>query len=263
MRSLFVLSLPRSLSTLIYGVTHPALGLRAPEWVLDGEILNVDRYSHYGGPQFDEGAKFTLPEREPERVRHMHAFLDEVTHEEGFAYKDVTQPFVLASWPGLARFRVLRIRRDVAEVADSMLGQQWLYPTTAGADRSLRLAFAWLRRLRGPHRALAARALHRFHRGRLEAAMLEGLLRAEAALDTIGAESVEYEDLVARESSLTTALEALYGDSLREEIRYRDAIFDRARRKVEKRRAGRRYHRLAELARSPGFRRRPEDAPTG
>lgn len=262
MRSLFVLSLPRSLSTLIYGVARPALGLRAPEWVLDGEVLNVDRYSHYGGPQFDEGAKFTLPEREPELTRRMHAFLDEVTHEEGFAYKDVIQPFVVASWPGLARFRVLRIRRDVAEVADSMLRQHWLYPVTVGGDRTLRLAFAGLRRLRGPQRALAARVLRRFHRRRLEEAMLEGLLRAEAALDTVVAESVEYEELVAREGALTRALDALYGGAPHEEIRYRDATFDRVRRRVEKRRTGRRYHRLAELARSSDFRGRAEGAPT-
>jgi hypothetical protein len=33
-----------------------------------------------------------------------------VTVREGFAYKDVVQPFVLAAWPGLVDFRVLRIK---------------------------------------------------------------------------------------------------------------------------------------------------------
>ena len=47
--SLFVLSLPRSLSTLLYHAAREAMTLCEPAWTSDGEILNADRYALYQG----------------------------------------------------------------------------------------------------------------------------------------------------------------------------------------------------------------------
>lgn len=42
--SLFVVSLPRSLSTLIYHAVRQSVGLEEPIWTSDGEIMNLDRF---------------------------------------------------------------------------------------------------------------------------------------------------------------------------------------------------------------------------
>ena len=44
--SLFVVSLPRSLSTVTYHAARRALGLAEPTWTTDGEILNLRRFAH-------------------------------------------------------------------------------------------------------------------------------------------------------------------------------------------------------------------------
>jgi hypothetical protein len=117
MKSLFVLALPRSLSTLIYHTARQALGLQEPSWTMDGEILNIDRMAHYRGLRFDEGVKFTTPEADPDLFRKLTDFLSQVTVSKGFAYKDVVHPFVVSAWPGLRNFCVLRIQPTLADVA--------------------------------------------------------------------------------------------------------------------------------------------------
>jgi hypothetical protein len=118
MRSLCILSLPRSLSTIVYHVVRRAIGAAEPSWTTDGEILNGDRLALTAA----EGAAAKYVRNVDQRFPRMQAFLDDVVQTEGFAYKDVVNPFVACDW--LTRHEelaVLKIRRDVAEVALAML----------------------------------------------------------------------------------------------------------------------------------------------
>ena len=195
--SLFVISLPRSLSSLTYRVAREALGLAEPVWTSDGEVLNTDRYAAYGGPAHDAGRKFT---RDAATAKRLHDFLDQLVQPAGFAYKDVVQPFVVSEWltardRGLA---VLRIRRPLVDVALAMLGREWLYPA----------------------RAFAGEASED-----LETALLRGLRHAEAALDAVPAVEVEYDALLRDETALTRALRELVPGRAVGSIAYLDAGF--------------------------------------
>ncbi len=184
MQSLFIVSLPRTYSTQVFQQASRGLGLRQPLWVLDGEILNVDRYAHYQGVRFDESAKFTLPEREPELTAALHDFLDETVKAEGFVYKDVIQPLVMARWDGLSRCRVLVIRRKVADIAYAMLRQGWYYPQHASpAPKALPRVLTTLRNVI-PFRYQSW--LYGMFRRRFEAGVIEGLVRADCALARLG-----------------------------------------------------------------------------
>src|SRR5829696_7255360 len=96
--SLFVVSLPRSLSSITYYISRVVLGLKAPSWTSDGEILNVDRYALYQGPRHDTGIKFVVKEKNPALFQSAIDFLDQATVSTGFAYKDVIHPFVTSEW---------------------------------------------------------------------------------------------------------------------------------------------------------------------
>src|SRR5919198_1173392 len=131
LKSLFILSLPRSLSSLTYQIACRAVGLAEPIWTMDGEILNIDRMAHHRGPRIDEGVKFTTRHDDPELFQKLTDFLSEVVVPNGFAYKDVVHPFVVSEWHGLKDFGVLKIQRDVCDVAFSMLESHWYYPRHA------------------------------------------------------------------------------------------------------------------------------------
>ena len=214
--SLFVIALPRSLSSFTYHVARAALGLAEPVWTSDGEVLNNDRFAHYGGPAHDDGRKFT---RDGPTARQLWAFLDQVVQPVGFAYKDVVQPFVVSRWltaraRGLA---VLRIRRPLADVALSMLGQAWLYP---------------------------ARLPTGMPPGDVESALLRGLLAAEAALDVVPAVEVGYDALVRDETALTDALRRLAPGRTLGPVEYRDAGFRQVAEEQLGRRTQARYEAL-------------------
>lgn len=181
MRSLFVLSLPRSLSSRVYHAARQALGLAQPVWTTDGELLNVDRHVLYRGDRRDQNLKFLRPHHAPAIADRITAFLDQCAAREGFAYKDVVQPFVCAAWRGLSEFRVLRIRRPLADIALSIQEQGWVYPAHAVRRVSPR-----------PDDAL------------------RGLLLAERALSRVPARVVEYDELIRREGALGDALAELY-----------------------------------------------------
>ncbi|MEO1365839.1 MAG: hypothetical protein AAFX50_01595 [Acidobacteriota bacterium] len=203
MKSLFVLSLPRSLSSFTYHLARRALGLREPSWTTDGEILNNDRHVLFRGNAHDTGLKYLHRRQCPWMCDQITAFLDQVVQPQGFAYKDVVHPFVVADWSALDRLAVLVIRRPVAEVAWSVVQKDWRYPGHA-IDR----------RDRGP---AAASDLP-----------LRGLLMAETRLDDLvrrGAASVDYDDLIRDESSLTDALQALYPDASVPRVPYIDDRF--------------------------------------
>jgi hypothetical protein len=204
MRSLFVVSLPRSLSSLLYVVAARAIGLAEPLWTSDGEILNRDRVPrrlHRFGPA-DE--RFTLLGSAPAAFADMTTYLDRAAHRHGFAYKDVVQPFVIGGWEGLGDFEVLKVRRDLAEVAYTMLKRQWVYPA----------------------RAASVFDVHPW-------ALVEGLVRAEAVLDALPGETVDYADAVLAHDPLELALRRLYPETRPAPVRYIDRRFARTRRRLE------------------------------
>jgi hypothetical protein len=162
LHSLFVLSLPRSLSSLLYVAAARAIGLAEPDWTSDGEILNRDRVPRRLQSLAPDDERFTLLGSAPDTFASMTTYLDGAALRQGFAYKDVVQPFVIGGWEGLGDFKVLKVRRNVAEVAYTMLKRQWLYPARAA---SVFDGHPW--------------------------ALVEGLVRAEAVLDALPGESVD------------------------------------------------------------------------
>jgi hypothetical protein len=202
--SLFVLSLPRSLSSVLYVAAARAIGLAEPTWTSDGEILNRDRVPRRLQSRAPADERFTLLGSAPDTFATMTTYLDRSAVRQGFAYKDVVQPFVIGGWEGLGDFKVLKVRRNVAEVAYTMLKRQWLYPARAA---SVFDEHPW--------------------------ALVEGLVRAEAVLDALPGETVDYADAVLGHGSLETALGRLYPDVQLVPLRYIDKGFARTRRRLE------------------------------
>jgi hypothetical protein len=194
LRSLFVLSLPRSLSSLLYVAAAEALGLAEPPWTSDGEILNRDRVPKRLQKLAPADERFTLLGAAPDSFMDMTWFLDRTAVPQGHAYKDVVQP----------DFEVLKVRRDVAEVAYAMLKRGWVYPARAA---SVFDAHPW--------------------------ALVEGLVRAEAVLDALQGETVDYADAVLDHSALEVALRRLYPDAPLAPPHYIDRRFVRTRRRLE------------------------------
>jgi hypothetical protein len=202
--SLFVVSLPRSLSSLLYVAAARAIGLAQPEWTSDGEILNRDRAPRRPQSVAPDGERFTLLGSAPDAFASMTSYLDSAALRQGFAYKDVVQPFVIGGWEGLGDFKVLKVRRNVAEVAYTMLKRQWLYPAHAA---SVFDDHPW--------------------------ALVEGLVRAEAVLDALPGETVDYADAVFDYGPLEAALGKLYPDAQVRPLGYIDRGFARTRRRLE------------------------------
>lgn len=202
--SLFVVSLPRSLSSLLYVAAARAVGLGEPTWTSDGEILNRDRVPRRLQDLAPADERFTLLGSAPDVFADMAAYLDRTALRRGFAYKDVVQPFVVAGWEGLQDFNVLKIRRNVAEVAYTMLKRQWLYPARAA---SVFDAHPWT--------------------------LVEGLVRAEAVLDALPGETIEYADAVLTHEPAEAAMRRLYPDVQLAPLRYIDRSFVRTRRRLE------------------------------
>lgn len=204
LRSLFVVSLPRSLSSLLYEAAVASLGLAQPGWTTDGEILNRDRVPRRLQDLAPADERFTLLGSAPEAFADMTQYLDQTALRDGFAYKDVVQPFVVGGWDGLGEFKVLKVRRDLAEVAYAMLKRQWWYPSRAASIFDTR---PW--------------------------SLVEGLVRAEAVLDALPGETVDYADAVIDHEPLEVALRRLYPEAQLAPVRYIDRGFVRTRRRLE------------------------------
>jgi hypothetical protein len=182
--SVFVVSLPRSLSTLVYHLVRLSLRLEAPPQVTDGEILNPDRLTPSGhGLAPAHGEPFCHPALAAGPCNELERCLTHLVQPRGFAYKDVVQPFVATRWLAGRDLRVLKIHRPLADVAVAMLGQGWRYPEAA----------AWIEEAPSDR-------------------FFEGLVRAEAALAALPGELVRYDDLVDDDSTLQAALDRLAGE---------------------------------------------------
>ena len=116
MQSLYILSLPRSLSTLVYHVARLTLGFDQPSWTTDGEILNPDRVSEHHNKRISAWPKWYFGED----TRAMFDYLDSVISTNGYTYKDVVQPFIVCKWIKSKRMPLLKINRQLADVALSM-----------------------------------------------------------------------------------------------------------------------------------------------
>ena len=221
MRSLFVVSLPRSLSTRVYDLARRSLGLSEPVWTSDGEILNLDRYALLADEVPFDALKFTHPKRQPKRFGRLLALVDQVARPEGFAYKDVVQPFVMAEWLPGRGLAVLKIERPVPDVAWAMLERGWFYPALPG----------------------------RIPPAPPERALVEGLVKAEIALSEVPGETVRFDDLIRGPETLEAALAALYDGAAAPVPDYLDGDFRNVREAVLRRRETARYRELERLYR--------------
>ncbi|MFT5684572.1 MAG: hypothetical protein ACI8RZ_005513 [Myxococcota bacterium] len=200
MRSLLIVGLPRSMTSLVYTQAVAALGLRQPMWTSAGEILNVERFGMAAG-MAGNGRRYTLP-TQPYATEQIHDWLSQCVPREGYAFKDVVQPFALSSWPDVRKLAVLYIRRSPAAVAWLMRRSGWLYPAQVGE-------------------------------GQGDAALLHGLMRAQAALETIAEVTVSFSDLLESEEALINTLMTLYPDVSLRPIRYINAGFVLRRQQLE------------------------------
>lgn len=181
--SLLLLSLPRSLSSQAWLWARASLGLAAPAWASDGEVLNLDRFSFGSGAH----ARHFLRPEDGEAFTGALALFHRMIESEGYAYKDVTQPFVVARWlaDNPERCRVLRVRRPLADIALAMLDKGWTYPAALAPEVD-----------------------------EPEDALIDGLIVAREALDAVPALDLAYDDLINDEDALRVSLEGLYGIEL-------------------------------------------------
>ena len=216
--SLFVIALPRSLSTVVYEHCATALGLRVPAWTSAGEILNGDRLVLSGTEQ--GSLKFTPPERSVEFTRVLR-FLDDVVQPTGVAYKDVVQPFATAQWLRDKNLPVLHLRRPLADIALSFERAGWRYPIQAApahGDETERL--------------------------------LRGLQRAARVLASVKAATLDFDTAVDDDDALRRVLQPLYPQRELPPIHYRDDAFLAYARTVRERRAHPRWLLLDERLRA-------------
>lgn len=215
MRSLVLISLPRSLSTLTYHLLVAALDLKQPSWTSDGEILNLDRHCLFRQASGAESRKFIDQRLEPERFRDLLDFLQDATSAEGFVYKDVVQPFAISSWLPDSGLKIIRIVRCLPDVAYAMIDKKWFYPGNAASVES------------DP-----------------EGAVIEGLVRARRALDQVPATIVDFDDLTVNEAALWEAVQRLYPDAEIAWQSYLDRTFQDVLSETLRRRHTQSYRRI-------------------
>jgi len=215
MKTLFILSLPRSLSTLVYHVARLSLELNEPGWTSDGEILNNDRYIHYGGKGYNESLKYIRKDREPEIFIRLNAFLDQVIVPQNFIYKDVVHPFVVSNWLKKNRIEVLKIKRKLADVAYSMLSKGWYYPAMA----TKRKEFG-------------------------EDALIHGLIMAEKAIESVPGVIIDYDSFVLDDKIIIRALETLYPEENINSMGFIDDEFRRQCQQILERRKSDLYKKI-------------------
>jgi hypothetical protein len=215
--SLFLVSLPRSLSTVLYHSIRRAVGLREPVWTSDGEILNLDRFALFQGSPHDSNRKFTSPTLEPGLFHATTEFLDQLAAPVGYAYKDVVQPFVVAEWLKRRGFLAIRIKRNVADVAYSMLNAGWLYPARLFPETD-----------------------------DFEMLVVRGLMQAEQVLASIPAYCLDFDELIFDAQPLWAVLRELYPGRKIRPIQFIDHEFKQMRRQILERRRTEKHQALTD-----------------
>jgi len=154
-------------------------GLREAQWASDGEILNLDRhiFLSHRNPNEVRSLKYLRIEQSPQLFHQGIQFLESCTCSSGYIYKDVVQPFILSSWPGLKDFTSVYLHRPLADIAYSVLKQGWDWP---------------------------AHAITRNDAEKND--IIQGLITAEQVLRKIPAKRIEFEDLVNDASTLQRTL---------------------------------------------------------
>jgi hypothetical protein len=203
-RSLFIVGLPRSMTSFIYHHARRALALREPAWTSDGEILNNDRFALYCGDTFDASEKYLWKDGTPRKFMAAVALAEQAVQTHGFIYKDVVNPFAIAAYLRTQDHPVLHIDRDPVEAAMVMSGMGWFYPARVA---------------KRPDRSVEA--------------VLEGLIRARQALCTVPRVTVRFADLLESEAPLRAALQQLYPNRTIPELRYIDGPFMARRSQLE------------------------------
>lgn len=197
-RSLFIIGLPRSLTSLVYGVASSALSLEEPQWTSVGEILNGDRLVTSGN-DCQSAPKFTRPDSHF-TFSQLCSFFNNVVQDYGYAYKDVVQPWVSAHCLAKRSLAVLRVVRPVHEVASRMHDLGWHYPLNKTEQQLTDSAKQTL--------ALESR--------------LEEALAQSVHLHSV---SVNYHDLIYDETVLSHALQTLYPEHDIPPLSYIDEAF--------------------------------------
>lgn len=214
--SLFIVSLPRSLSSFFYKCAARALGLGSPTWTSDGEVLNLDRYvlSNVG-----QGLSCHYLRAADDGFVAVRDYLAQIVRPQGMAYKDVVQPFIMTDFlRSDQELRVVRIERPVADVAYSMLRRGWTYPGDL------------LKHSSAPE------------------AVVAGLLEAQAALRKIPSKVVRFDDLAFDARVIEKVLRSLYPEAPLDEISEHHDEFQRQRDEVLARRRSSEYEMLRLLA---------------
>lgn len=188
--SLFIVSLPRSLSSRVFQYARLALGLKEPGWVSDGEILNPDR--HLLSEDRTSSSHYLPADGADPRVARIDQILRNTIEPSGFAYKDVTQPLHVANYLQQhgGALRILRIDRSIPDVAMAMIARGWTYPS----------------RLSEPDLEPTS-------------ALVSGLLAAKRALELVPGHAIDFDDLTTERDALRRALQLLYpGRALRRTV---------------------------------------------
>ncbi len=216
--SLFIVALPKSLSSFTYHVCRRALNLREPSWTSDGEILNPERCVFSREPHETGWPKYVPPESTPLLFSQLTDFLEQIASPKGFIYKDVIQPFVVTQWLPNSALHILKITRCLTDVVYAMREWNWVYPQAAcdrvdlSDDR--------------------------------EAAIILGLDRAQRALANLPGESIDYDRLIADETPLWELLTRLYPEQSLPHLDYIDHEFRQRREQTLARRLTDRYQNL-------------------
>ena len=217
MKSLFIVSLPRSLSTVVYHVARLALGLEQPSWTSDGEVLNYDRFTLRDESAHDRGAKYVRHEKEPLLFQQLLTFADDTLKRQDFAYKDVVQPFLLSTFLTEKEFAVLKIKRNLTDVCYSMFQKEWFYPARAAEKSTC-----------------------------LDDAVVEGLIQAESVIHSIPGETIHYDDFIDNERVIRNSLVALYPNDKIKGFTFIDDDFRERTEKILKRRETDLYKEIAQ-----------------
>jgi len=216
--SLFILSLPRSLSSDLYHLSSQALGLAKPTWTTDGEILNKDRV-HPGMPYTPSTfLKYTTKNQNAESFSTMQSYLNHLVQPVGHIYKDVVQSFVMEEWLSVhPELKVLIIERNVIDVAHAMLMREWYWPGDIIENSSPNIF----------------------------SKIVFGLKTAEATLKKVNGLSIKYEEFIENETILQKALQSLYPEIEVPLIPYLTEEFVAYRAVVKKRASTKLHEQLA------------------